>query len=276
MYRTGDYASICAGGAIQYEGRTDSQIKLRGHRVDLSEIEKQLMSISHIEKGIVLCYHAGQIDQAILAFATLRPESTIQQGTQIENMLRGKLAEYMVPQVILIDKVPLLVNGKVDRQYLLKIYENTNNNGESSLDTFRLVSPLTAVNRFDVLSDDPEVSLDFDYTGVSNNDFERCKALFETIGEVIGRSTRATLSLNSSFYELGGNSLNSIFTVSKLRSKGFFIEISEFISAKNLNEMLSKILDSEKESDKIDSPIENQVQMTAYPLATEHKEDAVE
>lgn len=131
LYRTGDYASVGKGGVIQYEGRTDSQIKLRGHRVDLSEIDKQLLSIKHVDKGIVLCYHAGQIDQAILAFATIKSDSSVQQGMQIENMLREKLADYMVPQVILIESVPLLVNGKIDRQTLLKMYENTNNNGES-------------------------------------------------------------------------------------------------------------------------------------------------
>lgn len=97
------------------------------------------MGIKHVEKGIVLCYHAGQIDQVILAFATLTEESPIQQGMQIENMLRRKLAEYMVPQVILIDKVPLLVNGKVDRQTLLKMYENTNNNGKPNY--FFILSP---------------------------------------------------------------------------------------------------------------------------------------
>lgn len=98
--------------------------------MDLSEIEKQLLSIKHVEKGIVLCYHAGQIDQAIVAFATVKADSPVQHGMQIENMLRNKLADYMVPQVMLIDKTPLLVNGKIDRQSLLKMYENTNNNGE--------------------------------------------------------------------------------------------------------------------------------------------------
>lgn len=78
----------------------------------------------------MLCYHAGQIDQAILAFATLTPGSPIQNGIQIENVLRDKLADYMVPQVVLMEKIPLLVNGKVDRQFLLKTYENTNNNGK--------------------------------------------------------------------------------------------------------------------------------------------------
>lgn len=271
MYRTGDYASICAGGVIQYEGRTDSQIKLRGHRVDLSEIEKQLGSISEVAKGVVLCYHAGQFDQTILAFASLKPESTIQQGIQIESMLRDKLAEYMWPQVILIDKFPLLVNGKVDRSHLLSMYENVKKLGRRSL--FLLSRNLCGLaNGCDIISGANEDLPDFDYTGVSNQDLEKCKTLFETIGEVIGRST---LSLNSNFYELGGNSLNSIFTVSKLRSRGLFIEISEFISAQNLKEMLAKILNRENEKEGVDSPNYNHMQMTSCPLAMEHKSVAV-
>lgn len=129
LYRTGDYASIEKGGIIHYEGRTDSQVKIRGHRVDLTEIERNLSDIDGIEKGIVLCYHAGQMDQAILAFALLSATSSMH-SLQIENMLRNKLPDYMVPQVICIDQVPLLVNGKIDRQTLLKMYENTNNNGK--------------------------------------------------------------------------------------------------------------------------------------------------
>lgn len=128
MYQTGDYASVQKGGIIHYEGRTDSQIKIRGHRVDLSEIEKNLLEISGVKKGVVLCYHAGQMDQAILAFASVDAASHLHE-LQIEKILRNKLSEYMTPQVIIVDQVPLLVNGKVDRQTLLKMYENTNNNG---------------------------------------------------------------------------------------------------------------------------------------------------
>lgn len=130
MYRTGDFASILKGGIVQYEGRTDSQIKLRGHRIDLLEIERHLLSVKDIDKGIVLSYHADKNDQAILAFATLMPSSRLQNGIQIEDLLREKLVDYMVPQIILIDKIPLLVNGKVDRQYLLEMYENRNNHGK--------------------------------------------------------------------------------------------------------------------------------------------------
>lgn len=129
LYRTGDFASVLNGGVVQYEGRTDSQIKIRGHRVDLSEIEKNLFSLDDIDKGMVLCYRAGEIDQALLAFVTLKNNAKMHLGMQIESSLSSKLAEYMIPQVIIIDSVPLLVNGKVDRQALLKMYENTNNNG---------------------------------------------------------------------------------------------------------------------------------------------------
>lgn len=118
------------GGCIIYEGRTDSQIKIRGYRVDLTEIERNVLSIKDVDKAIVLCYHAGEMDQALLCFVTLSSDATYTQEAQLETVLKSKLAEYMVPQIIIIDSVPLLVNGKIDRQSLLKMYENTNNNGE--------------------------------------------------------------------------------------------------------------------------------------------------
>lgn len=131
LYRTGDFASIQKGGCIIYEGRTDSQIKIRGYRVDLSEIEKNVLTIDGVDKAIVLCYHAGELDQALLSFVTLSDDAPLQQDAQLESALKSKLADYMVPQVIIIDTVPLLVNGKIDRQSLLKMYENTNNNGKN-------------------------------------------------------------------------------------------------------------------------------------------------
>lgn len=132
LYRTGDYASIRKGSVIYYEGRTDSQIKIRGHRVDLSEIEKHLLDIKGVEKGIVLCYHAGKMDQAILAFADTDYESNLNE-LQIESFLKKKLPDYMRPQVIVVDKIPLLINGKIDRQSLMKMYEESNNNSKCDL-----------------------------------------------------------------------------------------------------------------------------------------------
>lgn len=80
-----------------------------------------------VDKGVVLCYKPGEINQALLAFVTTNDRMN---ENQIENILREKLASYMVPQVIIQESIPLLVNGKTDRQALLKSYENTNNNGK--------------------------------------------------------------------------------------------------------------------------------------------------
>lgn len=177
-----------------YEGRTDSQVKIRGHRVDLSEVEKNVAELPLVDKAIVLCYHAGQVDQAILAFVKLRDDAPMVTEMQMEARLKDKLADYMTPQVVILEHVPLLVNGKVDRQALLKTYETANNNeGDSS------------------------IVLDFDYSQVPEDLKLTARDLFETVGGVIGRSTRATLAPHSNFYELGGNSLNSIFTVTLLR-----------------------------------------------------------
>ncbi len=176
IYKTGDYASLHKD-LIYYEGRTDSQIKIRGHRVDLAEVEKNLNALDYVEKGVVLCYHAGEIDQALVAFCVIKSsQQSINKyisktGIQIENDLKLKLSEYMIPQVVVLDHVPLLVNGKVDRQTLLKKYENTNNN------------------------DDAEIEYDMDFGGINDdNKLVKAKALFETVANAIGRSIRSRLS----------------------------------------------------------------------------------
>lgn len=123
-----------------------------------------------------------------------------------------------------------------------------------------------------IISDDPQIVIDYDYSGVSQNELQMTKLLFETIGEVIGRSTRMTISLKSNFYELGGNSLNSIFTVARLREKGYFIEVSDFIAAKNLREMLAHINENGPSDQCL---MKNVPKFTAVQLAMEHKSETI-
>lgn len=101
------------------------------------------------------------------------------------------------------------------------------------------------------------------------------KDMFETIGQVIGRSTRASLSLNSNFYQLGGNSLNSIFTVTQLRNKGYFISITDFITAKTLKDVLNKISIGINTDSEVSST-NNQLQMKSIPLTMNHKSKVIE
>ncbi|KAJ0170911.1 hypothetical protein K1T71_013683 [Dendrolimus kikuchii] len=213
LYRTGDFG-ILEKGVILYAGRTDSQVKIRGHRVDLQEVDRAVSAVDGVEKCVILCYGVDRGNPEILAFVTIQPDARIS-PCKIEANLKNSLTHYMIPQVIEVDTIPLLVNGKVDRQALLKMYENTNNN------------------------DDSEIPLDIDFVGVQPEEMEAANVLFETVGEVLGRSARGALSVRAGFYELGGNSLNSIYTITRLRDKGYHIEISEFLGASNLGEVLS-------------------------------------
>lgn len=259
LYKTGDFASLNKG-VIYYEGRMDSQIKIRGHRVDLTEVEKNLAALEYVEKGVVLCYHAGEIDQALVAFCVVKGDQLnkyiTKTGLQIENDLKLKLANYMVPQVVALEAIPLLVNGKIDRQTLLKMYENTNNN------------------------DDTEVEIEMDFTGIEEKNMTKAKVLFETVGSSIGRSIRSALTKSSNFYELGGNSLNSIYTIAELRKKGFFISITDFITANTLGDIIECIQSpgDGKESTRcnLHDNIQNDMQLSCLPLAMEHKDDAIE
>ncbi|XP_050357431.1 plipastatin synthase subunit B [Nymphalis io] len=245
LYRTGDFG-ILHKGLILFAGRTDSQVKIRGHRVDLQEVERAVSSIQGVDKAVVLCYGLTSGNPEILAFVTVKPDARLS-GHHIETALKNSLTNYMIPQVIVIDKVPLLVNGKVDRQGLLKMYENTNNN------------------------DDTSIPLEIDYTGVNPNDMEVARVLFETVGEVLGRSARGAISIRAGFYELGGNSLNSIYTITRLRDKGYFIEISDFLEANNLGEVLSHLTTDADNSQDGDGK-----QFTIRPMRNEHKERVIE
>nr|NP_001298393.1 tyrocidine synthase 3 [Papilio polytes]BAJ07596.1 Ebony [Papilio polytes] len=213
LYRTGDFG-VLHKGMVLYAGRTDSQVKIRGHRVDLLEVETAVAAVEGVEKAVVLCYGLDRGNPEVLAFVTVQQSARLS-AHHIETALKKSLTHYMLPQVIVIESVPLLVNGKVDRQALLKMYENTNNN------------------------DDSEISFDIDYSGVEAENLEAAKVLFETVGEVLGRAARGTLSVRAGFYALGGNSLNSIYTITRLRDKGYYIEISEFLGAANLGDVLT-------------------------------------
>lgn len=110
--------------------------------------------------------------------------------------------------------------------------------------------------------------IDYDFSGIPEYKLSLAQDLFHTIGEVIGRSTRTTISASSNFYELGGNSLNSIFTVSQLRHKGYKIGITDFIKAKTLGDVLNRM-----NEDFVD---EDFMQLTAAPLALHHKNQTIE
>lgn len=117
-----------------------------------------------------------------------------------------------------------------------------------------------------------KISIEYDYSGVTMKEMKMTKILFELIAEAIGRSTRTTISPKSNFYEIGGTSLNSISTVARLREMGYFIEVSNFIAAKNLHEMMAHINENDDNGECL---VKNMPTFTAIPLAMEHKNDTM-
>ncbi|CAD1473045.1 unnamed protein product [Heterotrigona itama] len=247
IYCTGDYARI-SKGVIVYEGRMDSQIKVRGHRVDLTEVEKAVSRGPGVNEVVVLCYKPGELSQALLAFVTITNDSSTC-TLDIETFLQATLPVYMLPRIIIMDNIPLLTNGKTDRQTLLKQYESSNLNNEN------------------------EQCMSCDYTDVPEKDLAKAKVLFPTVASVIGAGGRADVTVSANFYELGGNSLNSIYTVTKLQDQGYEIGITEFITAKSLGEVLDRMKISTD-----DEPIENGLNEEEHifeMLNDSHKEDVI-
>ena len=124
IYKTGDIALFNSNGEIEYIGRNDFQIKINGLRIELSEIEKQLLSIKEIQNCIVL---SDAKKTYLKAFIVSKDELSI---PAVRKALLEKLPTYMIPKYIIqIDSIPLTSNGKVDRK-ILNSYEFALSNEE--------------------------------------------------------------------------------------------------------------------------------------------------
>jgi len=116
LYRTGDLACYRDDGAIAFLGRLDHQVKLRGLRIELGEIEARLVQHPAVAEAIVIA-HAQDNDVQLLAYCcSSEPKIST---TELRQFIAATLPTYMVPnQFIVLETLPLLPNGKVDRKAL--------------------------------------------------------------------------------------------------------------------------------------------------------------
>ncbi|MCU1728676.1 amino acid adenylation domain-containing protein [Pseudomonas sp. 7P_10.2_Bac1] len=121
LYRTGDLARYRADGAIEYCGRIDHQVKIRGLRIELGEIEARLQEHPQVQEAVVLA-----LDNQLVAYlvpsdvALLKhPEAQTAWRDTLKAHVLLSLPDYMVPtQLLLIERMPLSPNGKLDRKQL--------------------------------------------------------------------------------------------------------------------------------------------------------------
>jgi amino acid adenylation domain-containing protein len=118
LYRTGDLGRFLPDGDIEFVGRIDHQVKIRGFRIELEEIEAALVRHPQVAEAAVVARQSGSGSKSLMAFFVTRPPSAIG-SRELSRFLRQRLPDYMIPaRFIRIDRMPLNVNGKVDRTSL--------------------------------------------------------------------------------------------------------------------------------------------------------------
>lgn len=130
LYRTYDHVRLGHDGELYFLGRLDDQVKIRGFRIELSEIESVLVENPQIKAAAVAVTEIGGMKQlAAFVVCNGNPESLDRE--EIGNVLRGRLTPYMVPQYLdVIDALPMMSSGKVDRKNLPKPQTLLNGVGE--------------------------------------------------------------------------------------------------------------------------------------------------
>jgi aryl carrier-like protein len=118
LYRTGDLARFMADGTIQFLGRNDNQVKLRGYRIELDEIEAVLRRHPAVRQACVIAERVGAAVTRLIAYYVTAENTTASEAV-IREHLRSNLPEYMVPgAIVALEVLPLTTNGKVDRAKL--------------------------------------------------------------------------------------------------------------------------------------------------------------
>src|SRR5262249_36056604 len=118
LYRTGDQARFLPTGAVQFLGRSDNQIKLRGYRIELDEIEAVLRRNPKVRQACVIAERASGAVTRLVAYCVPAGDGRLSEK-DINEFLRSNLPDYMVPAVIItLESLPLTTNGKVDRAKL--------------------------------------------------------------------------------------------------------------------------------------------------------------
>ena len=172
MYRTGDMVRFLPDGSLGIVGRRDSQVKIRGNRVELSEVASEIGKIDYIEDVSVQTIKIGSNNE-LVAYVVV---SNDLDGEELKNKLCTHVSEhkpdYMIPSfVVRLDEIPLNVNGKVDRHALPQV---------------------------------DMVSLHEDYVAPRN---EKEKAVVEAFEKVFDSGR---VGINDDFVRLGGDSLSAI------------------------------------------------------------------
>ncbi|MFE7802167.1 amino acid adenylation domain-containing protein, partial [Nocardia sp. NPDC057440] len=178
MYRTGDVVRWTADGTIQHLGRSDFQVKIRGLRIELGEIDATLAAHQTVGFATTIGHHNDSGAESLVSYVLAAPDSSIDTEILTE-YLTSRLPSYMVPaSIMVLDRIPLTPVGKLDRNALPNPLFTDNK-------PFR--APQTPIER----------------------------TIAESFAGVLGIDT---VGLDDSFFALGGDSIRSIQLVTRARA----------------------------------------------------------
>ncbi|KQO31331.1 hypothetical protein ASF10_22090 [Flavobacterium sp. Leaf82] len=218
IYRTGDLAKLLPDGTMEFLGRIDTQVKVKGHRVELGEIELAFNDFPDIKEGVIIDSKNTNGEVTLVAFYTSENETDAQ---KIKDFLKEKLPVYMVPSYFVrLERFPLTPNGKINR-IKLKTHE---------------------------------VKIDTNANYVeAETDLE--KELTELWKKTFGLEK---ISLEDNFFDLGGDSFKAIrlvslsdsYTVPDLYRNPTIRELAKHIKEnKKSNDLLTKMLDVKEKAE---------------------------
>ncbi len=118
LYRTGDFGRFLPGGDVEFLGRADEQVKVRGFRVEVGEVEAALKQHAEVREGVVKACEDGRGGLRLVAYVVPRVASAAAPGA-LRDFMKERLPEYMIPSAFVrLEALPLTPNGKVDRNAL--------------------------------------------------------------------------------------------------------------------------------------------------------------
>ncbi|WP_296887644.1 non-ribosomal peptide synthetase [uncultured Methanobrevibacter sp.] len=194
LYCTGDMVRMLSDGTLSILGRQDNQVKIRGNRVELSEVESTIRSIDYVKDVTIQIVNNNGNNELIAYIVTLNDLENKELLDSISNYVMECKPDYMIPSyVIKLDEIPLNINGKVDNHAL------------------------------------PKVDLDSLHTEFVPPTTEEEKAIVYVFEEVFNQKG---IGLYDDFIQLGGDSISAIRIVSLLQKRGIDCNARDILNYK--------------------------------------------
>lgn len=239
MYYTGDLVRYTTNGSLEFWGRRDTQVKIRGHRVELGEIEYHInqshagsfmTSIVEVVRPIyrpaqktLIAFFCERRDAGASKASLLQPASDMsrKKATAIEKHLTKYLASHSVPSLYLpLEYMPTLASGKADRQRLRKMAGSL-----SELELLDYSSHSTSSDRA------PETETEI--------------LMARLWAEVLGIDVE-NISLDDSFFWLGGNSILAMRLAVAARKQGLLVTVAQILNNPRLQRLTAIVLKQEE------------------------------